>query len=180
MATATFHPRGKDDNPSREPNQPKDQNKDANQAKEPLDKAKETGTHVVDKAKELGSEVVDKAKEMGSEAMGKAKEAASSVGEMASHAATNIGKKADEYTATAGTSVKNLGEKIEEQGPHGGMLGQASHVVADTLRTSGHYIEEAKLSGMADDVTGMIRRNPVPAVLVGIGIGFLLGRAMRT
>jgi hypothetical protein len=59
------------------------------------------------------------------------------------------------------------------------MLGQASHAVADTLRTSGKYIEEARLSGMADDLTGMIRRNPLPAVLIGIGIGFLVGRAMR-
>jgi ElaB/YqjD/DUF883 family membrane-anchored ribosome-binding protein len=29
---------------------------------------------------------------------------------------------------------------------------------------------------MADDVTEMIRRNPIPAVLVGIGVGFLLAQ----
>jgi len=171
MASATFHPR--------EPNQPKDQLKEQNPTKEPLEKAKDVGAQALDKAKEMGSQVADKAKEFGSEAMDKAKEAVSSVSEMASHAATNLGKKADELTATAGTNVKHLGEKIEEQGPHGGMLGQASHAVADTLRSSGHYIEEARLSGMAGDLTGLIRRNPIPAVLIGIGIGFLVGRAMR-
>jgi ElaB/YqjD/DUF883 family membrane-anchored ribosome-binding protein len=186
MAGSTFQPRGKEETPSREPNQTKDHNP----TKDPMEKAKDMGTQVMDKAKDMasqatekakdmGSQAADKAKEFGSEMVGKAKEAAGSVGEMASSAVTNLGKKADEYTATAGTSVKHLGEKIEEQGPHGGMLGQASHAVADTLRTSGQYIEEARLSGMADDLSGMIRRHPLPAVLIGVGIGFLLGRTLR-
>ena len=29
-------------------------------------------------------------------------------------------------------------------------------------------------------MTNMIRRNPIPAVLIGIGIGFLLARATRS
>jgi len=29
---------------------------------------------------------------------------------------------------------------------------------------------------MADDVTDLIRRNPIPALFVGIGLGFLLAR----
>jgi hypothetical protein len=30
---------------------------------------------------------------------------------------------------------------------------------------------------MGEDLTNLIRRNPLPAVLVGIGIGYLLARA---
>ena len=30
---------------------------------------------------------------------------------------------------------------------------------------------------MADDLTDLIRRNPIPALLVGVGVGFLLARA---
>jgi ElaB/YqjD/DUF883 family membrane-anchored ribosome-binding protein len=156
MATA-FQPREKPETPPHESGQPREHNKDLNPANEPMDKIKDLGSQVADKAKE----------------------AASSVSEMASHAATNLGKKADELTETAGTNVRHLGDRIEEQGPHGGMLGQASHTVADTLRSSGRYMEEARLSGMADDMTNMIRRNPMTAVCIGVGIGFLLGRAMR-
>jgi hypothetical protein len=29
-------------------------------------------------------------------------------------------------------------------------------------------------------VTQMIRRNPIPAVLIGVGLGFLLGRTLRS
>jgi hypothetical protein len=33
---------------------------------------------------------------------------------------------------------------------------------------------------MADDVTELIRRNPIPAMLIGVGIGFLLAKVMRS
>jgi ElaB/YqjD/DUF883 family membrane-anchored ribosome-binding protein len=41
-------------------------------------------------------------------------------------------------------------------------------------------VEEKNLSGMVDDVSGLIKRNPVPAVLIGLGIGFLIGRALSS
>jgi ElaB/YqjD/DUF883 family membrane-anchored ribosome-binding protein len=59
------------------------------------------------------------------------------------------------------------------------MLGRASGAVADALDSSGRYIEERNISGIANDVTDVIRRNPIPAVLVAVGLGFLLGRTMR-
>jgi hypothetical protein len=60
------------------------------------------------------------------------------------------------------------------------MLGRASEAVASTLESGGSYLEDKHLSGMADDVTQMIRRNPIPAVLIGVGLGFLIGRTLRS
>ena len=60
------------------------------------------------------------------------------------------------------------------------MLGSAASAVADTLESSGRYLEESGLSGIGEDLTSMIRRNPVPALLVGIGLGFLIARATRS
>ena len=34
-------------------------------------------------------------------------------------------------------------------------------------------------SGLAEDMTTMIRRNPIPALLIGFGLGFLLARTFR-
>jgi ElaB/YqjD/DUF883 family membrane-anchored ribosome-binding protein len=59
------------------------------------------------------------------------------------------------------------------------MLGSAAQYAASGLQQTGRYMEEQGFSGMMDDVTNVIRRNPVPAVLIGLGIGFLLGRALR-
>jgi len=56
----------------------------------------------------------------------------------------------------------------------------ASTKVAGALETGGRYLKEEGLSGMADDMARAIRRNPIPAVLIGIGIGFLLARSTRS
>jgi hypothetical protein len=48
--------------------------------------------------------------------------------------------------------------------------------VAGALDSAGKYLQEEGVSGMAEDVTDMIRRHPIPALLVGIGIGYLLAR----
>jgi len=58
-------------------------------------------------------------------------------------------------------------------------LGQATSAVAGGLDQAGRYIEDKQLSGMADDVGGMIKSHPVPAVLIALGVGFLLGRCLR-
>jgi ElaB/YqjD/DUF883 family membrane-anchored ribosome-binding protein len=59
------------------------------------------------------------------------------------------------------------------------MLGSAAGYTASGLERTGRYIEEQGVSGMMDDLTDVIRRNPVPAVLIGLGVGFLIGRALR-
>jgi hypothetical protein len=68
---------------------------------------------------------------------------------------------------------------LRERGPQDGMLGTASGAVADRLDTAGRYLQEEGLVGMAEDVTELIRRNPIPAMLVGIGLGFMLARLFR-
>lgn len=126
------------------------------------------------------SDPLDKAKDAGAQAVEKAKEAVASVGEMANQAVCAVGKKANDLTASAGGDIKGWGDKLSENTPHEGLVGHASQAMADTLKEGGHYLEEAKLSGLADDVTKMIKRNPMPAVLIGFGIGLILGRALRS
>jgi len=58
------------------------------------------------------------------------------------------------------------------------VLGTPAQAVAAGLEKGGRYLEQEGLSGMMDDVTDLIRRNPVPALLIGMGIGFLVGRTL--
>jgi hypothetical protein len=102
------------------------------------------------------------------------------VADKAKGVAAAVGDKADSAVSAVGSGVQSVGETIREKGPQSGILGKATSGLASALETSGHYLEEQGLSGMADDVTSMIRRNPIPAVLIGIGIGFLLARATRS
>jgi len=124
----------------------------------------------------------DKAKDVASQAIEKTKSVASSVGDAMSSAATAAttaaSNTAERLTSAAASGAKNLGETIREKGPQDGMLGGATRAVGNTLEEGAKYLEQEGFSGMMDDVTDLIRRNPVPAVLVGIGIGFLIGRTL--
>ena len=133
-----------------------------------------------DKARDTAANVADKAKDVASQAVDKAKDAASSVGGMVSDAAKNAGRKADDLTSQAGSGIKHFGDTIRENAPREGMLGDAAKTVANTTKQVGSYLEEEGLSGMFEDVTSLIKRNPIPAILVGVGLGVLIGRVMKS
>ncbi len=98
---------------------------------------------------------------------------------LAGQAASAMGKNADQLASRAGVGMQELGEQLCANAPEG-VLGQASKAVAGQLKRGGQYIEGAKFSGMSDDLATTIRHNPISAVLIGIGLGVLLGRAMRS
>jgi ElaB/YqjD/DUF883 family membrane-anchored ribosome-binding protein len=129
-----------------------------------------------DKAQQAG----EKAKDAANTAYDKAKDMAGQAGEAIGSAASTVGRKAEDATATAGGGMQSLAGTVREQGPQSGMLGQATRGVASALEQGGKYLEDKNLSGMADDLTNLIRHNPIPAVLIGLGVGFLLGRAIRS
>jgi hypothetical protein len=73
--------------------------------------------------------------------------------------------------------MSSLAGSVRENMPHEGMMGTASNYVADALESGGRYLQEEGFRGMADDMTNLIRRNPIPALLVGIGLGYLIARS---
>ena len=60
------------------------------------------------------------------------------------------------------------------------MTGQAASAVAQGLEGAGSYLQQHGFGDMADDLGDVIRRFPIPAVLIGIGVGFLLAKATRS
>lgn len=108
-----------------------------------------------------------------------ANHAASAVGAMASQAACDVSKKADDLTARAGVGIQELGDRLSHSTPHEGMLGSASQSVASAVKGGGEYIESAKLSGITEDIARVIRRNPIQAVLIAIGLGWYVGRRLK-
>jgi ElaB/YqjD/DUF883 family membrane-anchored ribosome-binding protein len=119
-----------------------------------MEHAKETARDVGDKAKSVAGNVADKAKQV----------------------ASNVGDRAESAVTGAGKGMENLAQTIRDRGPHEGVLGSATSTVASTLESSGRYLEEQGLSGIAEDITNLIRRNPIPAMLIGVGLGFMLAR----
>jgi hypothetical protein len=146
----------------------------------------QTGQGAQDAARTAGQKAQDfthtagqKAQEFAHTAGQKISDAASAAGQRVQDAASTVGHRAENATAAVGRGFENAADKVRDSLPHEGMLGKASEAFADTLDRTGHYIEERNISGMARDVTEVIRRNPIPAVLVAVGLGFLLGRTLR-
>ena len=123
------------------------------------------------------SEYVDRAKDAASNVTDKAREVASSVMDRAKDAASNLGQKAQGGLESVGSGLTSAAGTIRENLPEEGMLHNVGTRVAEGLESGGRYIREEGFSGMADDLTDLIRRNPIPALLVGVGVGFLLARA---
>jgi hypothetical protein len=127
------------------------------------------------KTQDAASSVTDKVRNVASAVGEKALDAASAVAHTAGSIASSVGDKADHATAAVGGGMKSLGETIRDKGPHSGVMGSATSTVADTLEGGGRYLQEHGLSGIGEDLTNLVRRNPVPAVLLGIGLGLGLG-----
>lgn len=107
----------------------------------------------------------------------RAKDMASSAAQSAGDMASSAGQRA---TSSVASGMQSAAHTLRQNLPHEGMMGRASSAVADSLESGGRYLQEEGFGGMMEDLSGVIRRNPIPAVLVGIGVGFLLGRTLRS
>lgn len=77
---------------------------------------------------------------------------------------------ASRVTETAGTAATKAQE----------LAGSAVTAVTDAVAGVGTYVQDKGLQGLSGDLTALIRRYPVPALLIGLGIGFVLGRSVGT
>ncbi len=49
--------------------------------------------------------------------------------------------------------------------------------VGGAMEDTGHYLRDDGISRIATDLTNIIRRNPIPSMLAGMAVGFLLSQA---
>jgi len=140
--------------------------------------------------KDQGRETAASAGQTFQEAKGAAKEGASQLGQQARDAASSAAGTAKEYASKAGDKAEDamhsvgqgmssLAGTIREGVPHSGMLGSAAGTVAEQLEAGGRYLREHDLGDVGEELTAVVRRHPIPAVLCVFGIGFLLGGALR-
>ncbi len=95
----------------------------------------------------------EKAKDLASTAADKGREVASGVADVASQAKHKVQEWASDAAEVAGRVKDKAGEWVSD--------------AADTAKDLGQ------------DLTNLIRRYPLPSLLVGFGLGFLLARVSR-
>jgi hypothetical protein len=125
---------------------------------------------------ELGGTLGDKAKNLTDAAVEKVEDAAGTVAKTARDAASSVSHQADRATQAIGSGMESMGHTLREKMPNKGVLGAATSSVAGGLETGGKYLENEGVQGIADDLTNLIRRNPFPALLIGVALGYAVGR----
>lgn len=142
------------------------------------DHAPDDGPYLVETTHQATASALQKAADVADLAANKVEDAAAYAGRKADDAVAYAGQKTGEASAAAGGRLRSLGQTVRDNGPGAGRAGEASSAVADSLDKSGRYLQEEGIKDMAEDITNLIRRNPIPAMLVGIAAGYLAGRAM--
>jgi len=130
--------------------------------------------------KNEGSENQGNQGNQGTSLMDQARSAAENVKDKAKQAGEFVRDRAESALSGAGSGMQSLAGTIRDRGPQSGILGSATAGVAGALDNTGRYLDEHGVGDMVGDLTTMIRNNPVPAVLIGIGLGFLLARLTTT
>jgi hypothetical protein len=104
---------------------------------------------------------------------------AGGVAQMARDAASSVAQTASDQAKQASAAVAggmhSLAGTIREHTPSQGVLGSAAGTVADTLESGSRYMQQEGFAGLVDDVSTVVRRNPVSSVLCCVGVGFVLG-----
>ncbi len=106
----------------------------------------------------------------------KVQEGASSLAHKAQDVASSVAGKAGDAISAVGSGMSSLGSTIRERGPQSGVLGTAASSVASGLENTGHYLQQHGVGDMMNDLSAVVRRHPLQALLVGFGVGFLLAR----
>jgi len=81
----------------------------------------------------------------------------------------------DDLSVAAGDRLMSAADALRQRRFGAGVWGP----LADRLEDTAVYLQEEKLAGLAEELTGVVRRYPVQTLVAGAAIGFLLGRIRR-
>lgn len=90
-----------------------------------------------------------------------AKQDASGVIDRAGELAGQAREKVQEWAGDASDAARHAGEKVQRW-------------AGDAYESAGDYAGD-----FGREVTSLVRKHPIPALLIGFGVGVLLGRAAR-
>ena len=90
---------------------------------------------------------------------------------------SQFGHAAEAATTALGRQLQSMAKEVAGKS---GVLGVASTAVAAGLASSGRFLEGEGFQGVVKNVAESMKRNPIPFLLVGIGLGYLAGRSRKS
>jgi hypothetical protein len=92
--------------------------------------------------------------------------------------AADVGAQARLATAQGLYAAADAARDCEDVLPGGKRVRRFTRATADGLESSARYLRRHDLSRIAGDLTTMVKRNPVPSIVAGAAIGFIVGRML--
>ncbi len=86
---------------------------------------------------------------------------------------------AREAVTAVGEQIGSLAGAIRDQVPRDGAMATAATAVAEGVESARIYLKEKDYENLATDLTALVRNYPIPALMVGVGVGYLLARGTR-
>lgn len=78
----------------------------------------------------------------------------------------------------AGQQIGGLAEQLRQRAPEG-QGGEVAQRAATLLDQGAGYLQGADADTIRSDLERLIRRNPLPALGLGVALGFVLGRSLK-
>jgi uncharacterized protein YjbJ (UPF0337 family) len=93
-------------------------------------------------------------------------------GEQAAGVAATVTSAAQDVASGVAETAGTAAAKAQE------MAGATAAAVTDAVAGVGSYVQDRGVQALPGDLARLIRRYPVPALLIGLGVGVLLGRRL--
>jgi len=103
----------------------------------------------------------------------KAEHLASTVKDKAAQFGSTVSDKANSAITSMGEKMSDMGHSLSEKVP------TSLAPYAEGLERAGQYLQRQDIGDFVDDLSGIIRRHPMPAMMTGVALGFLLARTAR-
>ncbi len=105
---------------------------------------------------------------------------AAQVKEKAAHLGRSAAQKVDEGRgATAGALQSTANSLRSTAQSSGEAISNVANRTAEKLESTANYVRDHDFRGMMKDLEEVVRRNPAPSLCAAVGLGFLMGAALR-
>jgi hypothetical protein len=129
-------------------------------------------SHSVD---EMADDVRDNVDAVADRTRDKADAVADTVREKAGEVGTQAAAKINDVMSGTGQQLSSLAQAIRKHTTKS-PVDNATNATADALERSGRYLQDQDVDGIRGGLEKMIRRYPIPALLISAGVSFVLAR----
>ncbi len=97
----------------------------------------------------------------------------------AGNVASNVGTAATSTLSNLGHRIEEYGDTLRTKAPDEGRIHDAAEAVAKRMENAGQYLQDTNVKSLAKDAGNFIKKHPIPSVMVGLGLGYLVARRRR-